>query len=112
MNVIKQFKRNCLIRLMSALGFGGMTAFCLASCQPAVNDVQQPRQEKSNKTAPEAAQPNAPEAVEKPEAAKEKLSGKYVTAGLAALVLLLLVMLVLLLLLVYLHYSFENILNL
>ncbi len=31
---LKQIKRKYLIRLMSVLGFGGMAAFCIASCQP------------------------------------------------------------------------------
>lgn len=45
MKKIKQIKRNFLIRLMSVLGFGGMAAFCLASCEQASTNDAQPASE-------------------------------------------------------------------
>ena len=42
----KQIKRNFLIRLMTMLGFGGMAAFCLSSCQSTTGaGDKQPKQE-------------------------------------------------------------------
>ena len=45
MKKLKQIKRSFLIRLMSVLGFGGMTAFCLASCEQASTNDAQPASE-------------------------------------------------------------------
>ncbi|MBO4351419.1 MAG: hypothetical protein J6A01_10805 [Proteobacteria bacterium] len=49
MKLFKQIKRKYLIRLMTVLGFGGMAAFCIASCQhekkygppPVRDDIEQ-----------------------------------------------------------------------
>ena len=46
MKFFKQMIRNFLIRLMTVLGFGGMTAFCVSSCQStSANNDKQPKQE-------------------------------------------------------------------
>lgn len=45
----KSYKRKCLIRLMTVLGFGGMVGFCIASCQsPKANQDQQTEQKSSD----------------------------------------------------------------
>ncbi len=60
MKLFRQIKRNFLIRLMAVLGFGGMTAFCLSSCQSSsANNDKQPKHEASDSAASEAPQPAA-----------------------------------------------------
>ena len=39
--IFKPLKRRLLIRLMTALGFGGLAVFCLSSCQPLSEDVNE-----------------------------------------------------------------------
>ncbi len=61
MNFFKQIKRNILIRLMTVLGFGGMAAFCISSCQSATSSSdKQPKSEVAEDAMTEAPQP-APE---------------------------------------------------
>ncbi len=49
----KSFRRKCLIRLMTVLGFGGMVGFCIASCQsPKANPNRQQDQESQENIAP------------------------------------------------------------
>ena len=50
MTSLKQIKRNFLIRLMTVLGFGGMAAFCVASCQPEKVDQDKGTQDKPSET--------------------------------------------------------------
>ena len=55
---LKRIKRNILFRLMTALGFGGMAAFCLSSCQsPSANSDKQPKQETVNEATAEQTPP-------------------------------------------------------
>ena len=76
MTLFRQIKRNFLIRLMAVLGFGGMTAFCLSSCQSSsANNDKQPKHEASDNAASEAPQPaagsNQADSVTNPEPAPE-----------------------------------------
>ena len=58
MNIFKQTKRKFLIRLMTALGFGSMAAFCISSCQSATsNSDKQPKQETAESASSEVPQP-------------------------------------------------------
>lgn len=60
MNTVKNVKRAFLIRLMAVLGFGGMTAFCLSSCQSAnSNSDKQPKQETESEIVQEQPLPDA-----------------------------------------------------
>ena len=43
--LLKQIKTRVLIRLMTALGFGGMVGFCLSSCQSQLIDSDQSNQQ-------------------------------------------------------------------
>ena len=54
MGSIRHIKRHFLIRLMTVLGFGGMAAFCMSSCQStSSNSDKQPKQETNAEVVPE-----------------------------------------------------------
>ena len=59
MKSFRQIKRSFLIRLMAVLGFGGMTAFCISSCQSSSNSDKQPKHEASENATPDASQTDA-----------------------------------------------------
>ncbi len=80
---LKRIKRNILFRLMTALGFGGMAAFCLSSCQsPSANSDKQPKQETVNEATAEQTPPTVeqtPPTVEQTPSTAEQTSDNEVS---------------------------------
>ena len=74
MKLLKQIKRKYLIQLITFLGFVGVAAFCLASCQPEKKygpppvreDIEQEMQESSVPNANDAASTNGEDALLQP----------------------------------------------
>lgn len=68
MSYFKQIKRNFLIRLMTVLGFGGMAAFCISSCQSTTSSSdKQPKSEVAEDAAVETSESNDAVNTPKPE---------------------------------------------